>query len=130
MFFCSDCGVSIATNSNCENDDVVSQIRARIDAGRPLAWTLTVGGDLHAEELAADPEFLDDPRNFDGIPAGIAADRFSRRTLLIVGLAMLAAADIVLAAAVSSLAVFIGAALWGAFRHEKLKALGRIPKAS
>jgi MFS family permease len=46
-------------------------------------------------------------------PAGIAADRFSRRTLLIVGLAMLAAADIVLATAVSSLAVFIGAALWG-----------------
>jgi benzoyl-CoA reductase subunit D len=24
----------------------------------------------------------------------------------------------------------IGAALWGAFRHEKLKALGRLPKAS
>jgi len=46
-------------------------------------------------------------------PAGIAADRFSRRTLLIVGLAMLAAADIVLAAAMSSLEVFIGAALWG-----------------
>jgi benzoyl-CoA reductase subunit D len=24
----------------------------------------------------------------------------------------------------------IGAALWGAFRHEKLKALGRLPQAS
>ena len=46
-------------------------------------------------------------------PAGIAADGFSRRGLLIVGLAMLVAADCVLAAAASSLAVFIGAALWG-----------------
>jgi MFS family permease len=46
-------------------------------------------------------------------PAGIAADGFNRRTLLVVGLAMLVAADIVLAAAASPLAVFIGAALWG-----------------
>ena len=46
-------------------------------------------------------------------PAGIAADGFSRRGLLIVGLAMLVAADCVLAAAASPVAVFIGAALWG-----------------
>jgi MFS family permease len=46
-------------------------------------------------------------------PAGIAADQTSRRTLLIVGLAMLVAADLALAAAVSALIVFIGAALWG-----------------
>ena len=46
-------------------------------------------------------------------PAGIAADGFNRRTLLIVGLAMLVAADSVLAAAASPVAVFIGAALWG-----------------
>jgi MFS family permease len=46
-------------------------------------------------------------------PAGIAADGFNRRTLLVVGLAMLVAADIVLAAATSPVAVFIGAALWG-----------------
>ena len=46
-------------------------------------------------------------------PAGVAADGFSRRTLLIVGLTVLVAADIVLAAAASPLAVFIGAALWG-----------------
>jgi MFS family permease len=46
-------------------------------------------------------------------PAGIAADGFNRRTLLVVGLAMLVAADIVLAAAASPVAVFIGAALWG-----------------
>ncbi|MCG7852289.1 MAG: MFS transporter [Methanosarcinaceae archaeon] len=46
-------------------------------------------------------------------PAGFAADQFSLRTLLIVGLAMLIAADFVLAAAVSPLLTFIGAALWG-----------------
>jgi MFS family permease len=46
-------------------------------------------------------------------PAGIAADGFNRRTLLVVGLVILVAADIVLAAAASPVAVFIGAALWG-----------------
>jgi predicted MFS family arabinose efflux permease len=46
-------------------------------------------------------------------PAGIAADRVSRRTLLTVGLAMLVAADIVLAGAASPLSAFLGAALWG-----------------
>lgn len=46
-------------------------------------------------------------------PAGIAADRFSHRTSLIVGLAVLIAANIVLAAAASPLPAFIGTALWG-----------------
>ena len=46
-------------------------------------------------------------------PAGVAADGFSRRTLLVVGLAMLVAADVVLAAAASPLTAFVGAALWG-----------------
>jgi MFS family permease len=46
-------------------------------------------------------------------PAGAAADRFSARSLLIFGLGMLVAADIVLAAAASPLLVFAGAALWG-----------------
>jgi len=46
-------------------------------------------------------------------PAGIAADGFNRRTLMIIGLATLVAADSVLAAAASPVAVFIGAALWG-----------------
>jgi len=46
-------------------------------------------------------------------PAGIAADRFSRRTLLILGLAFLIIADLVLATAASPLIVFCGAALWG-----------------
>jgi MFS family permease len=46
-------------------------------------------------------------------PAGVAADRFSARSLLLFGLGMLVAADIVLAAAASPLTVFAGAALWG-----------------
>ncbi|MGH6960960.1 MAG: MFS transporter [Dongiaceae bacterium] len=46
-------------------------------------------------------------------PAGVAADRISRRTLLVVGLAMLIAADLVLAVAASPWLAFGGAALWG-----------------
>jgi MFS family permease len=46
-------------------------------------------------------------------PAGAAADRLSRRALLIVGLLCLIAADTVLALASGATAVFAGAALWG-----------------
>src|SRR5512136_256239 len=46
-------------------------------------------------------------------PAGAAADRLSARGLLLVGLALLVAADVVLAFAASPLIVFAGAALWG-----------------
>jgi MFS family permease len=46
-------------------------------------------------------------------PAGVAADRFSRRTPLLAGLAVLVAADVVLAAAASPSEAFVGAALWG-----------------
>jgi MFS family permease len=46
-------------------------------------------------------------------PAGAAADRFSPRSLLLAGLVLLIAADLVLAAATSPLPAFAGAALWG-----------------
>ncbi|MEJ2724815.1 MAG: MFS transporter [Deltaproteobacteria bacterium] len=46
-------------------------------------------------------------------PAGVASDQLSQRTLLIAGLSMLVAADVVLAAATSPLLALIGAALWG-----------------
>jgi len=46
-------------------------------------------------------------------PAGTAADRVRPRTLLFLGLALLIAADGVLALAASPPAVFVGAALWG-----------------
>lgn len=46
-------------------------------------------------------------------PAGAAADRWSARTLLLLGLVLLIAADVVLALSISPLAVFAGSALWG-----------------
>lgn len=46
-------------------------------------------------------------------PAGTTADRFSRRALLLAGLAVLILADLVLATATSPLPVLAGAALWG-----------------
>ena len=46
-------------------------------------------------------------------PAGSAADRVGPRPLLLVGLALLVAADLALAQATSPLVVFAGAALWG-----------------
>ncbi len=46
-------------------------------------------------------------------PAGAAADRISVRMLLVFGLVVLIAADIVLALATVSWIVFIGASLWG-----------------
>lgn len=46
-------------------------------------------------------------------PAGAAADRFSRRALVLAGLAVLILSDLVLAAAASPPLVLVGAALWG-----------------
>ena len=46
-------------------------------------------------------------------PAGAAADRFSARTLLLLGLGVLVASDIVLAIAASPGIAFLGSALWG-----------------
>ena len=46
-------------------------------------------------------------------PAGVAADRFSARTLLVFGLGVLIAADMVLAMSASPSVAFIGAAFWG-----------------
>jgi len=46
-------------------------------------------------------------------PAGAAADRLSARTLLLFGLGVLVAADIVLAIAASPGITFLGAAFWG-----------------
>jgi MFS family permease len=46
-------------------------------------------------------------------PAGLAADRIGARTLLFLGLALLVAADVVLALATSPWPVLAGSALWG-----------------
>lgn len=46
-------------------------------------------------------------------PAGVLSDRIGRRGLLVAGLAVLIAADLVLATATSISLVFLGTALWG-----------------
>jgi MFS family permease len=46
-------------------------------------------------------------------PAGVAADRFSARKLLVFGLGLLVAADVILAMAASPPLVFLGVAFWG-----------------
>jgi MFS family permease len=46
-------------------------------------------------------------------PAGFAADRYSQRALLIIGIVMLIAADLVLATAASPFFALLGAAFWG-----------------
>jgi MFS family permease len=46
-------------------------------------------------------------------PAGAAADRVSRRNLMLLALGLLIGADLALALAAAPLAVFAGAALWG-----------------
>jgi MFS family permease len=46
-------------------------------------------------------------------PAGAASDRFSARTLLVFGLGVLVAADVILAIAASPGIAFLGSAFWG-----------------
>lgn len=56
--------------------DIVALIRDRVRNGPPLHWTVTVGGNgqLNAAYLASNPEFLDDPANFIGLPQPIVDD--------------------------------------------------------
>jgi imidazolonepropionase-like amidohydrolase len=56
--------------------DIAALIRERVRTGPPLYWTVTVGGNgqLNAAHLAANPEFLDDPANFIGLPKPIVDD--------------------------------------------------------
>lgn len=69
--------------------------------GLPLQWVPTIIMVLSLVYAAS------------AYPAGLAARHWSRRTLLCWGLLVLLAADLVLATAASSAAVFIGVALWG-----------------
>ena len=56
--------------------EIVALIRERVRTGPPLYWTVTVGGNgqLNAAHLASNPEFLDDPANFIGLPQPIVDD--------------------------------------------------------
>ena len=61
----------IGTESPEYPPDVIAAIRQRMKTGPPLTWSLTVATQFNADELASDPEFLDDPRNFLGLPVTI-----------------------------------------------------------
>ncbi len=56
--------------------DISASIRERVKTGPPLYWTITAGanGQLNAAYLASNPEFLDDPANFIGLPPSIVDD--------------------------------------------------------
>lgn len=54
--------------------DILDMIEQRIADGTPLYWNPTVGSILNTDELAADPEWLDDPKNFSGLPDDIELD--------------------------------------------------------
>ncbi len=55
-------------------EDILDMVAARVSNGPPLYWNPTVGMILNTDELAADPEWLDDPKNFVGLPADIERD--------------------------------------------------------
>lgn len=71
------------------------------DVGLPLTWVPAIMVVMNVVYATS------------AVPAGVAADRISARTLLIAGIALLIAADLVLAAAATPLVAFAGAALWG-----------------
>ena len=56
--------------------EIVALIRERVKKGPPLYWTVTAGanGQLNAAYLESNPEFLDDPANFIGLPQLIVDD--------------------------------------------------------
>lgn len=55
-------------------EDILDLVQERIAGGTPLYWNPTVGMILNTDELAADPEWLDDPKNFLDLPAEIEVD--------------------------------------------------------
>jgi imidazolonepropionase-like amidohydrolase len=55
-------------------EDILDLIEQRIASGIPLYWNPTVGMILNTDELAADPEWLDDPKNFLDLPADMELD--------------------------------------------------------
>lgn len=54
--------------------EVMDAIRSRVAAGPALYWTPTVGLQLRSAYLAANPEMLDAPANYAGLPEDVIAD--------------------------------------------------------
>lgn len=55
-------------------EDILDMIQTRISGGTPLYWNPTIGMILNTDELAADPEWLDDPKNFVGLTTNMERD--------------------------------------------------------
>jgi len=64
----------IGINTPTYPEDILDMVQQRIDGGTPLYWNPTVGMILNTDELAADPEWLDDPKNFLDLPVEIERD--------------------------------------------------------
>jgi imidazolonepropionase-like amidohydrolase len=54
--------------------ELMAAIAARVRSARPLYWTPTIGLPLNGQRLVDNPESLDDPRNYAGLPPLIAED--------------------------------------------------------
>jgi imidazolonepropionase-like amidohydrolase len=66
--------IGIAGNGVPFPADLIAAIRARIAAGLPVYWTPTVGLPMNSAFFRDDPELLDAPANYAGLPPLIAAD--------------------------------------------------------
>ncbi len=66
--------IGTANNGAPYPDDLIGSIRTRVAAGPPLYWTPTIGLPMHGRYLADNPELLDAPANYVGLPPVIAAD--------------------------------------------------------
>lgn len=64
----------IGTSTPTLPEDILDMVEQRIAGGTPLYWNPTVGTVLNTDELVADPEWLDDPKNFAGLPRDIELD--------------------------------------------------------
>jgi len=54
--------------------DLLDMVEDRVASGVALYWNPTIGMILNTDELAADPEWLDDPKNFVGLPPEMELD--------------------------------------------------------
>ncbi len=64
----------IGTGSETFPANLIQQIESRIASGSNLYWTPTIGLQLRVGTAKEDRELLDDPENYLGLPANVAAD--------------------------------------------------------
>jgi imidazolonepropionase-like amidohydrolase len=66
--------IGVGNNGAPFPPDVITAIRARTASGSTLYWAPTIGLPLNGEYLRNNPELLDAPANYAGLPPLIAAD--------------------------------------------------------